>query len=63
MYFKYRTTCGACHELSQAQIECGPCLPEGVSAWDTSLNCVYLSSAILGEQEGQSQEEQREISV
>lgn len=38
-------------------------LKASVSAWDTSLNCVHFSSAILGEQQGQYQEWQREISV
>lgn len=38
-------------------------LKASVSARDTSLNCVHFSSTILGEQEGQYQEGQREISV
>lgn len=38
-------------------------LKASVSAWDSSLYCVHSSSAILGDQERQYQEGQREIPV
>lgn len=38
-------------------------LKASVSAQHSSLNCVHISSAILGDQERQYQERQREISV